>query len=85
MNARDLPGIGDSAAPFGYIAPNSPDFVDHDEEDADALASNIEAFREWRERFVAAAEEVPPNTRRMEQSRLFVISCMNAIEEQAGK
>ena len=85
MNARDIPGIGDSAAPFGYIAPNSPDFVDHDEEDADALASNIEAFREWSESFIAAAEETPPNARRMEQSRFFVISCMKAIEERAAK
>ena len=85
MNARNLPGIGDSPAPFDYVPPNSPDFVDHDDEDAEALASNIKAFREWIESFIAAAEEVPPNTRRMEQSRFFVISCMKAIEEQAGK
>ena len=85
MNARNLPGIGDSPAPFDYVPPNSPDFVDHDDEDAEALAGNIKAFREWIESFIAAAEEVPPNTRRMEQSRFFVISCMKAIEEQAGK
>lgn len=85
MTARDLPGIGDSPAPFDYLLPNSPDFADHDDEDAEALASNIEAFREWIESFIAAAEEVPQNTRRMEQSRFFVISCMKAIEEQAGK
>ena len=85
MNARDIPGIGDTGNPFGYVPPNSPDFVDHDDEDAEALASNIEAFREWSESFIAAAEEAPQNTRRMEQSRFFAISCMKAIEEQAGK
>jgi hypothetical protein len=85
MTARDIPGIGDTGNPFGYVPPGSPDFVDHHDEDAEALASNIEAFREWSESFIAAAEEVPPNTRRMEQSRFFVISCMKAIEERAAK
>ena len=27
MNARDLPGIGDTANPFGYVPPSSPDFI----------------------------------------------------------
>ena len=85
MNARDIPGIGDTPAPFGYVPPNSPDFVDHDDEDAEALASNIEAFREWSESFIAAAEEAPPNIRRMKQSQFFAISCMKAIEERAAK
>ena len=85
MTARDIPGIGDTGNPFGYVPPGSPDFVDHHDEDAEALASNIEAFREWSESFIAAAEETPPNARRMEQSRFFVISCMKAIEERAAK
>ena len=85
MTARDIPGIGDTGNPFGYVPPGSPDFVDHHDEDAEALASNIEAFREWSESFIAAAEETPPNAMRMEQSRFFLISCMKAIEERAAK
>jgi hypothetical protein len=34
MNARDLPGYGDTAAPFGACPPNSPDYSG-DEPDSD--------------------------------------------------
>jgi len=37
MNARDLPGIGDTGNPFGYVPPNSPDFID-DEGNEDHIA-----------------------------------------------
>ena len=43
-----LPGIGDAGNPFGYVPPNSPDFVDHDERDA-SVADLIEACREARD------------------------------------
>ena len=49
MNARDLPGIGDTGNPFGYVPPNSPDFVDHDDERDASVADLIEACREARD------------------------------------
>ena len=75
MNARDLPGIGDTANPFGYIPPNSPDFCDNEAQDT--RAANIEAFSEWADSFKAAA--LCGDKRRMEQARLFVVSLMNDI------
>ena len=75
MNARDLPGIGDTANPFGYAPPNSPDFRDNEAQDT--RAANIEAFSEWADSFKAAAQR--GDKRRMEQARLFVVSLMNDI------
>ena len=75
MNALDLPGIGDTANPFGYIPPNSPDFRDNEAQDT--RAANIEAFSEWADSFKAAAQ--CGDKRRMEQARLFVVSLMNDI------
>ena len=75
MNARDLPGIGDTANPFGYIPPNSPDFRDNEAQDT--LAENLEAFSQWAEIFKLAAQ--CGDKRRMEQARLFVVSLMNDI------
>lgn len=48
MSAQ-LPGIGDTANPFGYVPPSSPDFIDHDDEAQDATEANIEALGEWLE------------------------------------
>ena len=75
MNARDLPGIGDTGNAFGYIPPNSPDFRDNEAQDT--LTANIEAFSEWADSFKAAA--LCGDKRRMEQARLFVVSLMNDI------
>ena len=75
MSARDLPGIGDTAYPFGYIPPNSPDFLDNEAQDT--LAENLEAFSQWAEIFKLAAQR--GEKRRMEQARLFVVSLMNDI------
>ena len=75
MNARDLPGIGDTGNAFGYVPPNSPGF--RDDEAQDTHAANIEAFGEWADSFKAAAK--CGDKRRMEQARLFVVSLMNDI------
>ena len=75
MSARDIPGIGDTANPFGYIPPNSPDFRDNEAQDT--LAENLEAFSQWAEIFKLAAQR--GEKRRMEQARLFVVSLMNDI------
>ena len=75
MSARDIPGIGDTANPFGYIPPNSPDFRDNEAQDT--LAENLEAFSQWAEIFKLAAQR--GEKRRMEQARLFIISLMNDI------
>ena len=75
MSARDLPGIGDTGNPFGYVPPNSPDF--RDDEAQDAKESNIEAFGEWADSFKAAAK--CGDKQRMERARLFVVSLMNDI------
>ena len=75
MNARDLPGIGDTANPFGCVPPNSPDFLDNEAQDT--RAANIEAFSEWAEIFKLAAQS--GDQQRMEQARLFVVSLMNDI------
>ena len=75
MNARDLPGIGDTANPFGYVPPNSPDFLDNEAQDT--RAANIEAFSEWAEIFKLAAQS--GDQQRMERARLFVVSLMNDI------
>ena len=81
MSARDLPGIGDTSNPFGYVPPNSPDFVDHDDEARDATEANIEALGEWLETFQAAARL--HDRRRMEQARLFAVSLMDGLIEAA--
>ena len=75
MNARDLPGIGDTSNPFGYVPPSSPDFLDN--ESQDTRAANLEAFSQWADSFKAAAQR--GDKRRMEQARLFVVSLMNDI------
>ena len=75
MSARDLPGIGDTSNPFGYIPPNSPDFRDNEAQDT--LAENLEAFSQWADSFKAAAQR--GDKRRMEQARIFVVSLMNDI------
>ena len=78
MNARDLPGIGDTANPFGYVPPNSPNspgFLDNEAQDT--RAANIEAFSEWAEIFKLAAQS--GDKQRMERARLFVVSLMNDI------
>ena len=78
MNARDLPGIGDTSNPFGYVPPNSPNSPDfRDDEAQDTQAANIEAFSQWADSFKAAAQR--GDKRRMEQARLFVVSLMNDI------
>lgn len=81
MNARDLPGIGDTANPFGYVPPSSPDFIDHDDEAQDATEANIEALGEWLETFQAAARL--HDRRRMEQACLFAASLMDGLIEAA--
>ena len=83
MNARDLPGYGDTPAPFGACPPNSPDYVDHDDEKAAAIATNIEAAREWLDSFIDTAENEPTNIKRMQQCRFLLVSCLTAIEEHA--
>ena len=75
MSARDLPGVGDTANPFGYVPPNSPYFLDN--ESQDTRASNIEAFGQWAEIFKLAAQR--GDQQRMERARLFVVSLMNDI------
>ncbi len=81
MNARDLPGIGDTGNAFGYVPPNSPYFVDHDDEAQDATETNLEALREWHETFQAAARL--RDWRRMDQARLFIVSLMDGLIEDA--
>ena len=81
MNARDLPGIGDTGNAFGYVPPNSPDFIDHDDEVQDAAEDNLEALGEWLETFRAAARL--RDRRRMEQARLFAVSLMDGLIEAA--
>lgn len=80
MNARDLPGIGDRAT-FSHRAnlPGSPDFEDDDA--PDATAENLEALREWHESFQSAASL--KDWRRMEQARLFIVSLMDGLIEDA--
>ena len=75
MNARDLPGIGDTSNPFGYVPPNSPGFRDNEAQDT--RAANIEAFGQWAEIFKLAAQR--GDKQRMERARLFVVSLMNDI------
>ena len=79
MSARDLPGVGDTANPFGYVPPNSPGF--RDDEAQDATEANIEALGEWLETFQAAARL--HDRRRMEQARLFAVSLMDGLIEAA--
>ena len=81
MSACDIPGIGDTGNAFGYVPPNSPDFVDHDDEVQDATEANIEALGEWIETFQAAARL--RDRRRMEQARLFAVSLMDGLIEAA--
>ena len=81
MNARDLPGIGDTSNPFGYVPPNSPDFIDRDDEAQDATEANIEALGEWIETFQSAARL--RDRRRMEQARLLSVSLMDSLIEVA--
>ena len=81
MNARDLPGIGDTANAFGYVPPSSPDFIDHDDEAQDATEDNLEALSEWHERFQSAA--ALKDWRRMKQAMYFMDSLMKSLIEGA--
>ena len=81
MNACDLPGTGDTGNAFGYVPPNSPDFIDHDDEAHDATEANIEALGEWLGTFQAAARL--RDWRRMEQARMFAVSLMDGLIEAA--
>lgn len=59
MSAQ-LPGIGDTGNPFGYVPPNSPDFVDHDDERDASVADLLESCREARD-WIELAETARQN------------------------
>jgi len=76
MNARDLPGIGDSAPPFGTCPPNSPDY-DERWQDPSTIRGDMEELREWIDTFESAVRR--RDRRRMEQARDFARSMMDAL------
>jgi len=59
MSAQ-LPGIGDTGNPLGYVPPNSPDFVDHDDERDASIADLLESCREARD-WIELAETARQN------------------------
>lgn len=76
MNARDLPGIGDSAAPFGACPPNSPDY-DERWKDESTIDSDVQELKGWIDTFEAAVRS--RNRHRMEQAKAFAVSMMDAL------
>lgn len=78
MNARNLPGIGDSAAPFGYVPPNSPDFVD-DDGDEDHMELLMDDLSDWVDTFKSAVKS--GNKRSAEQAQDFIVSILKGAKE----
>lgn len=78
MNARDLPGIGDSAAPFGACPPNSPDFVD-DYGNEDHMALLMDELSDWVDTFKSAVKS--GNKRSAEQAQGFIVSILKVAKE----
>ena len=76
MNARDLPGYGDTPTPFGACPPNSPDY-DERWQDESTIDEDIKELRDWIDTFDAAVRS--RDRRRMEQARDFAISMMDAL------
>ena len=78
MNARNLPGIGDSAAPFGYVPPNSPDFVD-DDGDEDHMTLLMDDLSDWVDTFKGAVKS--GRKRHAEQAQDFIVSILKSAKE----
>ena len=78
MNARDLPGIGDSAAPFGCVPPNSPDFID-DEGNEDHIALLMDDLDGWVDTFKGAVKS--GSKRCADQAQDFIVSILKSAKE----
>ena len=78
MNARDLSGIGDTGNPFGYVPPNSPDFVD-DDGDEDHMELLMDDLSDWVDTFKSAAKS--GNKRSAEQAQDFIVSILKSAKE----
>ena len=78
MNARDLPGIGDTGNPFGYVPPNSPDFVD-DYGNEDHMALLMDDLSDWVDTFKGAVKS--GSKRRAEQAQDFIVSILKSAKE----
>ena len=78
MNARDLSGIGDTPPPFGYVPPNSPDFVD-DDGDEDHMTLLMDDLSDWVDTFKGAVKS--GSKRHAEQAQDFIVSILKSAKE----
>ena len=76
MNARDLPGIGDSAAPFGACLPSSPDY-DERWQDESTIGSDVQELRDWIDTFESAVRR--RDLKAMQRAKAFAVSMMDAL------
>ena len=78
MTARDIPGIGDTGNPFGYVPPNSPDFVD-DDGDEDHMTLLMDDLSDWVDTFKGAVKS--GSKRRADQAQDFIVSILKSAKE----
>ena len=78
MSARDYPGIGDTGNPFGYVPPNSPDFVD-DDGNEDHMEFLMDDLSGWVDTFKSAVKS--GSKRHAEQAQDFIVSILKGAKE----
>lgn len=76
MNARDLPGIGDSDPPFGTCPPNSPDY-DERWQDPETIDDDMEELSQWIDTFECAIRA--RDKHRMQMAKDMADSIMDAL------
>ena len=76
MNARDLPGIGDSAPPFGACPPNSPDY-DERWQAPETIDDDMEELSQWIDTFECAIRA--RDKHRMQMAKDMADSIMDAL------
>ena len=76
MNARDLPGIGDTDNPFGYVPPNSPDY-DERWQSPETIDDDMEELRQWIDTFECAIRA--RDKHRMQMAKDMADSIMDAL------
>ena len=76
MNARDLPGIGDTGNPFGYVPPNSPDY-DERWQAPETIDDDMEELSQWIDTFECAIRA--RDKHRMQMAKDMADSIMDAL------
>ena len=76
MNARDIPGIGDTGNPFGHVPPNSPDY-DERWQAPETIDDDMEELSQWIDTFECAIRA--RDKHRMQMAKDMADSIMDAL------